>query len=216
MVSDKLKAIFIHIPRTGGTSIESAFGINMTTLNLNEKHLSAIQIKNQIGDLKWDNYFKFSIVRNPYSRIVSMWKRQFYSQKNESLYKFLVHYKPAPHEYKSAEQTKILNLNIDFIGKFENIESDFAIISNKINFKSGLPHIEKSSHSDYQDYYNKRTVAVVKYLFKSDLKTFNYSFKHKTKTTKINLLNYYFYVSIYLLEKAIYKLQTRISVNGNT
>ena len=73
MVLDDLGLIFVHITRTGGTSIEVALaGQDWWQISPQTKHLSARQIRIQVGEEKWSDYFKFSIVRNPWDRVVSM------------------------------------------------------------------------------------------------------------------------------------------------
>jgi hypothetical protein len=91
-ISHKHKVVFVHIPKTGGTSIESALGIlgidNKGSSKPNKdilfgkykgkalQHLSIREIK-KIKNTPSD-YFTFSFVRNPYDRIVSefFWRRQ--------------------------------------------------------------------------------------------------------------------------------------------
>ena len=58
---------FIHIKKCGGTSIEHFLGIPKT-------HDTAAQRIQRIGLKKWEENFTFSIVRNPYSRVVSYYK----------------------------------------------------------------------------------------------------------------------------------------------
>ncbi|EDY37692.1 conserved hypothetical protein [Cyanobium sp. PCC 7001] len=90
MISHDHRCIFIHIPRTAGTSIEE--WLNPTPqwiLAPEQKHLSSIQAKILYKDY-WDYYFKFSIVRNPYTRSVSLLSSfsSFYGVglKNNSIY----------------------------------------------------------------------------------------------------------------------------------
>ena len=76
MISHKHQCIFIHIPRTGGTSIEHWFlNHTMGNKNLPLKHLTAPQAKLIYKDY-WNDYYKFSIIRNPYNRFVSMFRYQ--------------------------------------------------------------------------------------------------------------------------------------------
>ena len=83
-----LKAIFIHIPKAGGTSIESTIcDFPLFRYKLINKYCWYGNIKN--NDIKYEldhstmaylknnckyfnnNYFKFAVVRNPYARLVS-------------------------------------------------------------------------------------------------------------------------------------------------
>ena len=96
MISHKHKCIFIHIPKNAGSSVERAFGY-IKHIKGKGKHDPAwvnkgYWHKNQIGREYpipkiypsphndpsyaecWDEYFKFAIVRNPWSRLVSSYK----------------------------------------------------------------------------------------------------------------------------------------------
>ena len=74
--NDNLKTVFLHIPKTGGTTITRLLGI----LRLNSEnpevipspqHLTCALLKTEMGPEKYDRYFKFTFVRNPWSRLVS-------------------------------------------------------------------------------------------------------------------------------------------------
>ena len=74
MINHKFKCIFIHIPCAGVTSIENWIcGKDYWNIDNKEKHLLSCQAKEMYAEY-WDEYFKFSIVRNPYRRTVSMLK----------------------------------------------------------------------------------------------------------------------------------------------
>ena len=70
MVKHNYKFILIHINRTGGTSWERAFH-----LKKKHDHRPARKIKATIPKL-WDKYFKFSTIRNPWDRYVSIAKNR--------------------------------------------------------------------------------------------------------------------------------------------
>lgn len=71
MISHKYRCIMIHIPRTGGSSIERwLHGGDWWSVSPHTKHLLASQAK-QVYAAYWDDYFKFAFVRNPWDRMVS-------------------------------------------------------------------------------------------------------------------------------------------------
>ena len=78
MVSHKYKCIFIHLPKTGGEAISSLFKDFDPQI---PKHANAMQIRNYLGQEIWDEYYKFTIVRNPFDQVLSM-----YSHLRKSLY----------------------------------------------------------------------------------------------------------------------------------
>ena len=72
MISHKYRLIFVHIPRTAGTSIEQWIqGQDQWFVNPSEKHLTAIEAKDIYSEY-WSHYWKFSMLRNPIDRFISM------------------------------------------------------------------------------------------------------------------------------------------------
>ena len=87
MICHKHKCIFIHVTKCAGSSIESAFGINLDdpvgqtsklfgrnrSNNLNLQHATPQQLldNNLITREQFDSYYKFIVIRNPWDRIVS-------------------------------------------------------------------------------------------------------------------------------------------------
>lgn len=76
MIDHVNKVIFIHIPRCAGTSIERMFlGADFWDVNPFMKHATA-SVCRKCYARYWDDYYKFSIVRDPYDRFRSMWKHR--------------------------------------------------------------------------------------------------------------------------------------------
>ena len=71
MISHKHKCIYIHIQRTGGTTIERWLqGEDQWNIQPNYKHITATFAK-KIYSEYWNDYFKFAFIRNPSERVIS-------------------------------------------------------------------------------------------------------------------------------------------------
>ncbi|MBO1256853.1 sulfotransferase family 2 domain-containing protein [Alteromonas sp. 5E99-2] len=192
---DDKKAIFVHIPKCAGISVNKALFGNLagghTTL---EQYLTVYEPK------AIQNYFKFTIVRNPWDRVVSAyfflqqggmnkWDKEFYEKelaqyesfddfvKNwlsnpKNLYKHH-HFKPQTH-YILDKYNKV---KIDFIGYLERIDEDFKFLCDKLNVDAELPVNNRSKRKDYCAYYNEETQAVVAKMYQKDIEYLGYDFK---------------------------------------
>lgn len=67
------KIIFIHITKSAGGSVQRAFRINGFEFDFAEEHRTAQQHLEILGKNVFDECFKFSFVRNPWDRMVSIY-----------------------------------------------------------------------------------------------------------------------------------------------
>ena len=58
------KPIFIYILKCGGTRVEGALGLPKT-------HDTALTRRRRVGAVDWEKAFTFSVVRHPYSKVIS-------------------------------------------------------------------------------------------------------------------------------------------------
>ena len=96
IIADKKKAIFIHIEKTGGRSITKLLTPYILeqhriknpkmpgwgqTWHINRQHAKFSESLPVLDRLNIDpqEYFKLAIVRNPYSRLLSVWKNRYQS-----------------------------------------------------------------------------------------------------------------------------------------
>jgi hypothetical protein len=88
MINHELKCVFIHIPRTAGSSISTAISQRLlpgqrfkyasrSETESKKIHISVAQSQKILGESTWGDYFKFAFVRNPWDRLVSQytWRR---------------------------------------------------------------------------------------------------------------------------------------------
>jgi hypothetical protein len=193
MVNNEYKFVFIHIPKCAGISIESRLPKGL----YQNHHLGLNEYINLSGSHLMD-YFKFCFVRNPWDRLVSLyffWKNQtpsseFY-QWDHAQCDFInnnrLSFSDFLHEVSSGSQVfcsrehlrpyKYYINQLDFIGKFEKIQTDFDKVCDLIGIeKQILPHKNKSNHKHYSEYYNNKTINLVANMYKEDIDRLNYDF----------------------------------------
>ena len=74
--SHKYNLIYFHIPKCAGVSVRKAIGIDKSTHSFPHKNVStalAIDVRYTTDDDIYNSYHKFSIVRNPFERMVSLY-----------------------------------------------------------------------------------------------------------------------------------------------
>ena len=188
MICHKRKFIFIHVPRTGGTSIEYQGFKRQLGVDEKFKHLSLTKTKKQITKQQFSEYFKFSFVRNPWDLMISKYCANYYRkighQTDKSLLYFLENfYIPANeagvtfHDYFNPEQ-------MDFVGRFETRAKDLEYISSKIKQKldPGFSVAEKEvqrscrEKKHYTEYYDDETRKIVAERYARDIEYFGYKF----------------------------------------
>lgn len=191
---DRLKCIYIHIPKSAGISINrSLFG------NIGGGHKTATQYKKIFGPYTFRKYFKFSFVRNPYSRLLSAFlflKKGGFNERNKEWFENNVkqfdtfedfvtgwvttenifsyyHFLP---QYYFLYDKRIMNIMVDYIGKVENIEEDFDFVCHRLGVKRQLMSLNQTSGGiDWKSYYNDHTMKIVSGVYKLDFDLFNYS-----------------------------------------
>ncbi len=74
IVSTNPPFLFVHIPKTAGTSIENALFEFQEFEYRTSPHMCAKQYKDYFIPEIYNQFFKFAIVRNPYDLLFSTWK----------------------------------------------------------------------------------------------------------------------------------------------
>ena len=186
MLLDDFQLIFVHITRTGGTSIEVALaGQDWWGISPQTKHLSARQIRSQSGEEKWNSYFKFSVVRNPWDRVVSMFATGWWmgddrqSDAEAEFEHFIEKLVSHPNEtYSSLMYSEIINEKIDVIIRYEALQKGFDKVCELIGKPPMILGREESRERlHYSLYYNETTRRKVAERFKKDIEDHQYFFE---------------------------------------
>lgn len=183
IVNHSKKWAFLHIPKTGGTSL--------TSLLLNEIDSKEVTIHGDLGHFgDISNYFIFTLVRNPFTRIASAYQHNVRSGSTSNFKHFLENISPINLWY--FPQSYFINHNskgdrfINYIGRYENYEIDVKYVLNKIGVSNiKIPHENKNPiydrhpNIDQQNYYkllykDKWCKDWVLERYKNDFKIFNY------------------------------------------
>ena len=193
---DKNKCIFIHIPKTAGSSLLQSLGKKRSG---GRDHVSWL-VYHKSNAYKFDSYFKFAFVRDPLDRaysaynyllkggnkghdliIADMLKKysSFEHFITEGLGKgyFRSHVMFLPQsDFVVNDENKIA---VDFIGKFENINDDYQYVKDKLGLKSGLKQVNKNISSSKKDLENiknnKEVMSVITNIYAQDYLSFGYA-----------------------------------------
>jgi len=177
MISHELKTIFIHLPRTGGTSVETALvGNNWWKIHPQTKHIEWKEAKKLYSDY-WDEYLKFTIIRDPWDWIASLYFSHDRGGK-KTWEEYVLNPNFYAHEPSTMIQSEIIGEEMDFIFRYETLHEDFIRLCQKLGIERRLPHTQlgESTYKHYSEVYNDKLADTVAEIFKDDIKRFRYKF----------------------------------------
>ena len=205
MLNTKYNYISVEVPKTATTSIMKTMSnfdresirdgkAQLRKLISGHKHFTLSQYLEILPTNVTQNAFKFSFVRNPFDWLVSNFYCRgkgtcnvFHLRDNQPLRQQLI------NETENLTFKQWLNWYIDnigwsqhmwldgpmhFIGKYENLQTDFDSVCDAINVPR-MKLLHENSATDrksYQDYYDDEMKALVETHWAKDLERFGYSF----------------------------------------
>ena len=226
MYSADHNCLFVHIPKTAGKSIERYF-LGLLGLRWEQRAALLLRPNSDLGrgperlahltaseyvDLgymtrnQFDSSYRFSFVRNPWSRLVSEYRyRKHYL--HFSFRDYIDCQLPEPgmsdayrHVMPQSEfiYSPAGELLVDFVGRFENLQADFAVVCQSLELATGvMPHVKdaagvslgfvdrlrdlagmslEAGHGHYTDYYDDHTRNRVAEMYARDIELFGYEF----------------------------------------
>jgi len=190
------RAIFVHVPKTGGKSVSS----ELYGMGLHEGfgHASAKFYRDLFGAISYQRYFSFAFVRNPWDRAYSAFRfgraGGFGFKMGQELQRTIGHmdfntfvkewldgrdlspyviFRPQ-HEFISDDSGTLL---VDRVCRFERFDEEYAYLRERLDLGGIAIHINKSeSGGSYTDAYDDETRDIVAAIYARDVALFGYSF----------------------------------------
>jgi chondroitin 4-sulfotransferase 11 len=201
-VSHELKTIFIHIPKNAGESIEKTLGMYggnpaQTFWGvINNRYVLQHFVANEMRihpllTSVWDQYFKFAVIRNPWSKAVSEYNWYlrygpiipFYewvnSLENRLKINNCVNVLEIGH---NVEQHKFVydntgQLIVDKLLRFENISNEFSELCLEKQWKLNLVSTSATASNNnvpFYEYYDELTALKISRIYAEDINKFGY------------------------------------------
>jgi len=183
----KNKTIFIHIPKCGGFSVREYFLPNT----------DGMRIGPFFGHIpkKYTTYRKFTIIRNPYTRFLSLYKMCKYGTTNyepiipsltmKDLINILYDNK-VTHTNQDTDENRIKHHSIpqthpyncykmaDYIARFENYNTDLNFILHKLGFNNIKLNRHNVSKGDKTHIFKDKNLNKINEYYEEDFLKLNY------------------------------------------
>ena len=194
--------LFIHIPKTGGSVIEtnieklakqtlySSYTNTLLDFPFNKKSLqhqfytTIYQFRDKLN-VNFDNIKIFSVVRNPYDRIISdliylkLIQTNFTAQQVYDTIKNNYLYRDDLDNHNQPQYKFIVDENSELIKniKIFNTETLNQSNDNLNNFLGFNINIKQNRVKDYSKYLNKDSISLINTFYKKDFELLNYKLK---------------------------------------
>ena len=219
IVSDEYRFVYFVVQKVACTSIKTAlaplFDLDTSRADARREDANPHFIIHRIfqdsgyqigrdellASPRYDDYFKFAFVRNPWDRLVSCYLDKIAGthksgnigfstfpeiRKGMPFAEFVraVHAIPdtEANSHFRSQHVSLLDpdgrLMPDFVGHFEDLQKDFAHVGREIGGPEiELPHILRSERTpNYSEFYNGDTAALVRERYERDTELFGYAF----------------------------------------
>jgi len=199
IISHKHKFIFFKSWKVGGNSVEHNLSNQCGKRDIvDTNHTNPRDVINLIGKKRYNKYFKFTITRNPWDRLVSYfwWQDGGLVGKNhrQNINK-LLKMKFDGYEFKEQFAKWIGNYthfnepyyfnekgepSMDHYMRFDNLDDEYKIVCEKLNIPyESLQNLGKfpykKKNEEYWKYYNYESGSIVAYRHRKSIEKFKYT-----------------------------------------
>ena len=192
---------FVDIPRTSTTSLRTELGNHYGEVYAKAAgrlsmpcHLTALSMRDFLGESVWSSLFTFTFIRNPWERVFSLycWSRKHGYMEGMEFDAYLDSML-AWHENGGREREvhvgfldnagyivdEVGEIMIDYVGRYETREADIAYVSEKVGLPSlgGLALNKQAPHNThYSTHYSDQGREIVARVHHRDIELFGYEF----------------------------------------
>lgn len=194
--SDRLRCIFVHMPRTAGVSVCRALFDGYLAAG----HTPAWDYRMVYSREDFRGFFKFTFVRNPWSRLYSAFvflraggfnpvDERFANRhlgEFETFDRFVrdgLRRKPIREYLHFRPQRSLLarprgGIEVDYVGRFEHLERDFADVCERLGLDAelGRSNASPASAASYREVYSSESAEIAAEVYRADADAFDYTF----------------------------------------
>jgi hypothetical protein len=205
MISFQKRFLFVHIPKTAGNSIQSVlrdysedelvalreeqdgverFGLRNPKYKL-RKHSTLAEYGAALGEAEFASLYKFTCVRNPWDRMISLYftPTQNPAEWDRKKFRKIIQKALPVSDYLSLNECERCNdpfENVNYIMRFENLAEDFRVVCAALNISPvTLPQYNRSDREHYSNYYDKNLRELVHARFAAEIERFGYTFEQR-------------------------------------
>ena len=200
LINNNRKAIFVHIYKTGGTSIRKLLsGFECCDLHCPAWHVRAYLDSTEDSRI-WNEYFKFAVVRNPYDFVVSLYhhihnstEHAWHNAATGTIDQFVLslmtnHFNNSLfHGYQFFQTqwqcvSEFDEVILDKVYRFEELHKAFKDLSYRVGTEDVVLHLNKTPTRKSRDFIAElsgESIEIINELYAEDFLHFQYSKIHK-------------------------------------
>jgi hypothetical protein len=146
------------------------------------EHMPAWRVRTYVGEDIWNSYYKFSFERNPWDRQVSWYHYKTKSKPDDRKPSFDAFNRDRRRAWVENWDlyTSEGEVILDFIGRYETLDADFARIADRIGLSNTLQlpkvNVSKTKGVDWHSYYTDESRALIAEWYAEEIRHFGYRF----------------------------------------